>query len=97
MVALLGDCNADLKYDHDKEVADFLKAMFSKLLLPNIFSPTEITSISAIITDNIFTNYYDNTFTSGNPVTTLTDQVLIVLIQNTTRYKKLKKVHQIFQ
>ena len=37
-VVLLGDFNADLlKYDHDGEVAAFLDAMYSKLLLPNIF------------------------------------------------------------
>ena len=32
MVALLGDFNADLKYDHDEEVADFLDAIYSKPL-----------------------------------------------------------------
>ena len=42
MVVLLGDFNADLlKYDHDDEVADFLDAMYSKLLLPNISSQHE--------------------------------------------------------
>ena len=41
MVVLLGDFNAGfLKYDHDEEVTDFLDAMYSKLLLPNISSPT---------------------------------------------------------
>ena len=39
MVVLLGDFNADLKYDHDDEVADFLDAMYSKLLLTSISSP----------------------------------------------------------
>ena len=53
-VVLLGDFNADLlKYDHDDEVADFLDAMYSKLLLPNISSPTRITSTSATLIDNI--------------------------------------------
>ena len=41
MVILLGDFNADLrKSDHNDNVADFLEAMYSKLLLPNISSPT---------------------------------------------------------
>ena len=62
MVVLLRDFNADnLKHDQDEEVADFLDAMYSKLLLPNISSPTQITSTSATIMDNIFTNDYDNT------------------------------------
>ena len=97
----LGDFNADLlKYDHDDEVADFLDAMYSKLLLPNISSPTRITSTSATLIDNIFTNNYDNTFTSGNLVTTLSDhlaQILIVPIQNATRYKEPKKFTVIFR
>ena len=101
MVILLGDFNADLlKYDHNDNVADFLGAMHSKLLLPNISSPTRITSTSATLIDNIFTNNYDNIFMSGNLVTTLSDhlaQILIVLIQNTTRHKELRKVHRDFQ
>ena len=50
MVVLLGDFNADLlKYDHDDEVAEFLDAMYTKLLLPNTSSPTRITSTSATL------------------------------------------------
>ena len=98
---LLGDFNADfLKYDHDEEVADFLDGIYSKLLLPNVSSPTRITLTSAILIDNIFTNDYDNTFKSGNLVTTLSDhlaQMLIVPIRNTTRHKEPKKGHHDFQ
>ena len=100
-VVLLRDFNANLlKYDHhDDEVADFLDTMYSKLLLPNISSPTRITSTSATLIDSIFTNDYDNTFTSGNLVTTLPDhlaQILIVAIQNTTKHKEPQKVHRGF-
>ena len=95
MVVLLGDFNADLlKYEHDEEVADFLDAMYSKLLLPNISSLTGITSTSSTLTDNIFTNDYNNTITSGSLVTTLSyhlTQILIIPIRNTTRHKKPKK------
>ena len=101
MVVLLGDFNVDLlKYGHYDDVADFLDGMYSKLLLPNISSPTRITSISATLIDSIFTNNYDNTFMSGNLVTTLSDhlaQILIVPIQKTTRHKEPKKVHRDFQ
>ena len=100
-VVLLGDFNDDiLKYDHDDEVADFLDAMYSKLLLPNISSPTRITSTSTTLIVNSFTNDYDNTITSGNLVTTLLDdlaQILIVPIRNTARYKEPKEVHRDFQ
>ena len=101
MVVLLGDLYADLlKYEHDEEVADFLDAMYSKLLLPNISSLTGITSTSSTLTDNIFTNDYNNTITSGNLVTTLSyhlTQILIIPIRITTRHKKPKKVKRDFQ
>ena len=101
MVVLLGDFNADLlKYEHDEEVADFLDAMYSKLLFPNISSLTGITSTSSTLTDNIFTNDYNNTITSGNLVTTLSyhlTQILIIPIRITTRHKKPKKVKRDFQ
>ena len=100
-MVVLGDFNADLlKYDHDDEVADFSDAMYSKLLLPNISTPIQIASTSATLIDNIFTNDYYNTFTSGNLVTTLSDhlaQILIVAIRNTTRYKGTKKVYLDFR
>ena len=81
MVVLLEDFNADLlKYDHDEEASGFFDAMYSKLLLPNISSPIRITSTSATLIDNIFTNDYDDTFTSGNLVTTLSDHLAQILI-----------------
>ena len=101
MVVLLGDFNADLlKYDHDEEVSGFLDAMSSKLLLPNVSSPTRIMSTSATLIGNIFTNGNDNPFTSGNLVTTLSDhltQILIVPVRNTTRHKEPKKAQRDFQ
>ena len=74
--------------------------MYSNILLPNISSPTRITSTSATLIDNIFTNDYDNTFRSGNLVTTLSDhlaQILIIPIRNATGYKEPKKVYRDFQ
>ena len=81
-------------------VVDFLDAMYSKLLLPDISSPTRITSTSATLIDNIFTKDYDNTFTSGNLVTTFSDhvaQILVVPIRNITRHKEPKTVLCDFQ
>ena len=101
MVVLLGDFNADLlKYDHDEEVSGFLDAMYFKLLLPNISSPTRITSTSATLIDDIFTNDYDNTSTSGNLVTTLSDhiaQILIVPSEVQQGTKNRKKFIDIFR
>ena len=101
MVVLLGDFNADLlKYDHDEEVSGFLDAMYFKLLLPNISSPTRITSTSATLIDDIFTNGYDNTSTSGNLVTTFSDhiaQILIVPSEVQQGTKNRKKFIEIFR
>ena len=80
-------------------MADFLDAMHSKLLLPSISSSTQILSTSVTLIDKIFTNDCDNTFISGNLVTTLSDhlaQLLIVLIRDTTRHKEPKKVNRDF-
>ena len=94
-VVLLGDFNADLlKYDHDDEVADFLDAMYSKLLLPNIYSPTPITSTSATLIDNIFTNNCDNTFTSGNPLTTLSDHLAQIFDSSNPKYNKVQRTEK---
>ena len=68
-VVLLGDFNADLlKYDKD-----FLDTMYLNLLLPYITYPTHVTVNSQTLIDNIFSNNYDSSFTSGNLVTTLSD------------------------
>ena len=74
-VVLLGDFNADLlKYDKDCNVSDFLDAMYSNLLLPHISSPTRVTINSETLIDNIFSSNYDSSFTSGNLVTSMSDQ-----------------------
>ena len=68
-VVLLGDFNADLlKYDKD-----FLDTMYLNLLLPYITYPTHVTVNSQTLIDNIFSNNYDSSFTSGNLVTNLFD------------------------
>ena len=73
-VVLLGDFNADLlKYDKDCNVSDFLDIMYSNLLLRHIASPTPVTINLETLTDNIFSNNYDCSFTSGHLVTTLSD------------------------
>ena len=99
MVVLLGNVNTYLlKYDRVEEVADFLDAMYSKPLLPIISSSIRITSTSATLIDNIFTNDYDNTFTSGNLVIILSDhlaQILIVQSKKQQGAKNQKKFTEI--
>ena len=84
-VVLLGDFNADLlKYGKDCNVSDFLDTMHSNLLLPHIVCPTHVTVNPQTLIDNIFSNNYDSSFTSGNLVTTLSDhhaQFLLIKFQ----------------
>ena len=58
----------------DRKVSDFLDTMYSNLLLPHIACPTRVTVNSQTLVQNIFSNNYDSPFTSGNLVTTLSDQ-----------------------
>ena len=72
-VVLLGGFNADLlKYDEDCNVSDFVNTLCSNLL-PHIACPTSVTVNSQTLIDNIFSNNYDSSFTSGNLVTALSD------------------------
>ena len=73
-IVLLGDFNVDLlKYDSNHDISDFLDTMHSNLLLPHITSPTRINAKSSTLIDNIFSNFFDSSFTSGNIVTALSD------------------------
>ena len=64
---LLGDFNVDLlNYDSNHDVSNFLDTMDSNLLLPQITSPTRITAKLSTLIDNIFSNFFDFSFSSGN-------------------------------
>ena len=56
---LLGDFNIDrLKCDSNKNVSDFLDTIYSTNLLPNITSPTGLTSQSQTLTNKYLTDGY---------------------------------------
>ena len=58
-VILLGDFNIDLlNCDSNKNVSDFLDIIYSINLLPNITSPTRLTSRSQTLIDIIFQQCY---------------------------------------
>ena len=74
IIALLGDLNANLiHYDLDRDVSDFLDLMYSNTLLPQITTPSRITSKSGTLIDNILVNVYDPTFLSRNLTVSLSD------------------------
>lgn len=63
---LLGDYNIDLlKYQHHNFTNDFIDTMFSHLFLPLITHPTRVTSHTASLIDNIFTNHTSSELSSG--------------------------------
>ena len=89
---LLGDFNIDLlKYDSNKNVSDFLDIIYSTNLVPNITSPTRLTSRSQTLIDNIFTSIINDDCIAGNLISPISDhhtQFLIILIYTITRNSK---------
>ena len=93
-IALLVNFNADLlKYDKDCNVLNFLNTMYSNVLLPHVASPTRVNINSETVIDNIFFNNYNSSFTSGNLVTTLSDNhAQFLLIEFQTKQKDNEKI-----
>ena len=87
------------KHDSNYDVSDFLDTMHSNLLLPRIISPARITAKSSTLIDNIFSIFFDSSFTSGNIVTALSDhhvQFLVIANQANIEFEKPHHLHQDF-
>ena len=66
-VMLLDDFNIDLlKCDSNKNVSDFLNIVYSSNLLPNITSPTRLTSRNQTFIDNISSSIINDDCIAGN-------------------------------
>ena len=91
-VILLGDFNIDLlKCDSNKNVSDFLDIIYSTNLLPNITSPTRLTSYSQTLIDNIFSSVINDDCIAGNLISPISDhhaQFLIIPNYTTQNSKK---------
>ena len=81
-VILLGDFIIDLlKCDSNKNVSDFLDIIYSTNLVPNITSPTRLTSRSQTLIDNIFSSIINDDCITGNLISQISDhhtQILII-------------------
>ena len=65
-VILPGDFNIDLlKCDSNNNVSDFLDIIYSTNILPNITSPTRLTSCSQTLTDNFFSSVVNDGWLQG--------------------------------
>ena len=87
------------KHDSNYDVSDFLDTMHSNLLLPRIISPARITAKSSTLIDNIFSIFFDSSFTSGNIVTALSDhhvQFLVIANQANIEFEKPHHLYQDF-
>ena len=79
---LLGDFNIDLlKCDSNKNNSNFLDIIYSTNLVPNITSPTRLTSRSQTLIDNIFSSIINGDCIAGNLISPISDhhtQFLII-------------------
>ena len=94
-IVLLGDFNIDLlKYRKDHNAADFLDQMYSTSLVPQITSPTRITSHSRTLTDNIFSTVTSENAMSGNIVTSISDHLTQFLPIDQFKTNNNKNIYQ---
>ncbi len=78
---LMGDFNLDLiTYHHHQFISEFLDIMYSNMFFPLITRPTRITSHTATLIDNIFSNHLENFSFSGLLFTDITDHLPIFCI-----------------
>jgi hypothetical protein len=62
----MGDFNLDLRhYDSHHFTQEFLDSLFPHMLIPLITKPTRVTSHSATLIDNIFTNCFQQNTLNG--------------------------------
>ena len=93
-VILLGDFNIDLlKWDSNKNVSDFLDIKYSTNLLPNITSPTRLTSRSQTLIDNIFSSVINDDCIAGNLISPISHQHAQFLIKKLHNNTKIKERH----
>ena len=90
MLFVCGDFNIDLLNPHEHNATtEFINSMYSNSLYPTITRPTRITSHSATLIDNIFTNVMDRKVISGILINDTSDHLpVFATIQNCTRIKK---------
>lgn len=67
----------------------FLDVMFSRSFVPLITRPTRLTSHTATLIDNIFTNNFDDIAKSGLLVTDISDQLPIFSLVHSAQSKTL--------
>ena len=73
---VMGDFSLDLlQYNHHVPTQEFIDSLFSHALLPLISNPTRLTSYSATLLENIFTNNLSHSVFSGTILNDLSDHL----------------------
>jgi len=85
-----GDFNVDLlNPQQHNSTTEFINSMYSNSLYPTITRPTRITTHSATLIDNIFTNVIDRPVSSGLIITDISDHLpVFAIIQNCMQKNK---------
>ena len=76
---------------------EFLDIMYANTFFPLITLPTRITSHSATLIDNIFTNDFDNYAFSGLVLTDISDHLTIFSISNEKMKMKDEAPYSVFR
>ena len=89
-VVLMSNFNIDLlKYDSNIDSSIFLDKMYSSFLLPYILSPSQLTTRSQMLIDNIFSNNIEEDTNSGNLMSTISEHYAqFLLFENINSQKK---------
>ena len=73
---MMGDFNFNLlNSENHNPTNNFLNTNLENFLKPLIIKPTRITNHSATLIDNIFTNYMQDNFLSGNIICSISDHL----------------------
>ena len=75
---VMGDFNLDLlQYNHHTPTQEFFDTLFSHAFIPLISNPTRLTSYSATLIDNIFTNNLSQNILNGIVLNDLSHHLLV--------------------
>ena len=78
---VMGDFNLDLlQYNHHTPTQEFIDTLFSHAFIPLISNPTRLTSYSATLIDNIFTNNLSQNVLNGIALNDSSDHLPVLLI-----------------
>lgn len=95
-IFICGDYNIDLiNPSNNKTIDDYMSRMYSMSLFPVITRPSRITSHSATLIDNIFTNNMESTNVSGLLICDITDHLpVFTMYEDNSNNQKLPQKYR---